>query len=297
MNEAPMTRSPDVVRATPLAEARVVCDDKLATGDLSLYHSLLFTPQPQRAAAAALYAFWLEVREIDEECADAAIARVKLAWWEEEIAATFAGRPRHPITVALAPVTATYGLTAEPFHALIDALARHASAAEYATVEHMQDHGRQTRGRLEQLTAKLTDGTATRASEERAVALGAVLELAALLRDVGADARRGRVYLPRAELARFGVAREDICAGRGGEPLRRLVAHMAESLLEELARAAAALSVQERRALLPAVIASEIARRLLRKIANGAECVLRERVRLFPPHQLWLAWRAARAAA
>lgn len=270
--------------------------EKVAANDLSLYYSLLFAPAPQRTAVTVLYAFWLEVREIDRECSEPAIGRAKLAWWQEEIEAAFAGQPRHPIAVALAPVITTYRLTKQPFHELIEALARHIATSEYATFEDLREHARGTRGRLEQLA---TGVSAARVPgiEQRAGELGAILELVCLLREVGADARRGRVYLPRADLARFGIAAEELRTGRAAEPLRRLIAGAAGRLLHELDAGTANLSIPERRALLPLVSAAEIARRLLRKISNSPERVLRERVQLLPLAQLWIAWRTARAAA
>lgn len=278
-----------------LAGAHALCESKLAGGDIDQYYSLLFLPPERRKAAVALHAFWLEVREINDECADPGVARLKLGWWHEEIQEMAAGRPRHPIAVALAPAVATCQLPHEPFFELIEALMRHATAAGYATFDALREHGARTRGRLETLAARLT-GRAGPAVLERAMQLGALLELTALLRTAGADARRERIYLPQDDLARFGVGADDLRGGEASEPLRAFVAFEVDRLWDELERAVAPLSAADRAPLLPLVIAAELARAWLEKLRRDPARLARERTRLAPLRQLWIAWRMARRA-
>lgn len=288
MNQVPLARAP-----ARLADARALCEQKLLDTDLSLYYSVLFLPAPQRAAAAALYAFWLEVREINDECAEAEIARLKLAWWREEISETFAGHPRHPIALALAPVIAAHDLPARLFFELLDALAQHADTGGYTTFDSLQAHGAHTRGRAESLAVRLA-GPPSASALESAARLGAALEVAALLRDTPADARRGRSYLPHDDLTRFGVTLDDLRAGHAGEPVRALLAFEAGRLLHGLTEDLARVSEPDRAALLPPVIGAEIAQALLRKIHHRPQRLLGAAARVVPLQQLWIAWRAAR---
>lgn len=288
MNQAPSARHP-----APLAEARRLCESKLSASDVSLYYSVLFLAPAQRAAVAALYAFWLEVREINDECSQPDVARLKLAWWHEEIENTLAGRPRHPIAVALAPAIAAHRLPTSPFFEAIQALVVHADAPPYATFDDLCAYGARARGGVESLIACVVVGTDF-VSVPPLARLGAILELATLLRDVGADARRDRVYLPLDDLRRFDVTIDDLRGKHTDTRLRALIAFEAERLLGELDRACALLAQHYGAPALPHAVAGELGKALLRKIRRRAERVPRERLQVPPLQQLWIAWRSAR---
>ena len=274
--------------------SRLMVEQKVAD-PLALRYGLLFLPAPRREAATPLYALWRELREINDECRDPEVARVKLAWWLEEIQRMYQGQPRHPIAAALAPVAARHRLPAQSFLELIQALAQHAGEPGYRTYESLRAHGIATRGRLEALAAKLAEG-ADDETAEWASGLGAALELAELLADAGADAARGRVHLPQEDLMRFGVAPEELHAGRTAEPVRRLVAFEAERLAEELRHDLAIVPAVQRGRLLTPLVAAGIARVNLDHLRRRPERALRQRPQPAPLRQLWIAWRMARRA-
>lgn len=264
-------------------------------GELPLRYGLLFLPASRREAALPLYALWRELREIDQECREPDVAQAKLGWWLEEIQALYQGRPRHPLAAALAPVVTRHRLPPEPLIELVQALAQHVALSGYRTYESLRAHGSATRGRLEALAARLADD-ADEETAEWADGLGAALELAQLLTDAGADAARGRVYLPQEDLMRFGVRPQALHLGQPTDAVRRLIAFEAERLVDELRHDLAIVPAAQRGRLLTPLVAAGIARARLDAVRRRPERVLRELAQPAPLRQLWIAWRTARRA-
>lgn len=269
------------------------CENKLATADPTQYYSVLFLARAKRAALVPLYAFWLEVREIVDECREPEIGRVKLGWWHEEVHETMAGRPRHPVSVALAPIIATHQLPAATLLAVIEALGRHAEDAAYTSYAELRDYGVRTRGAIEQLATTImgsTDST-TLAS---AAQIGALVELTSLLCDTGLRARRGRCYLPLEDLTRLGAEAKELYAGHTNDAVDRLIKFEAQRLHAELQQQVARVPASARAHLAPLLAAAAISDALLAKLSVIGGRVLRERLTLLPLRQLWIAWRSAR---
>lgn len=289
---APGVRGGEVDGAS--GRGRLMAAEKI-DAEPPLHYALLFLPAARRQAAVPLYALWRELREINHECREPEVARAKLGWWLEEIEALYLDRARHPIAAALAPVIRRYRLPAQPFLELIQALAQHTARSGYRTHESLRAHGTATRGRVEALAARLTEG-ADAETAEWASGLGAALEIAELLAETGGDAARGRVYLPLEDLMRFGVSPRELQAGRATEPIRGLLAFEAERLADELKHDLAIVPPAQRSRLLPTLIAAAIARAGLEGLRRRPERVLHRRPQPAPLRQLWIAWRTARKA-
>ena len=117
-----------------------------------------------------------------------------------------------------------------------------------------------------------------------------------IIRDVGEDARRGRIYLPQDELARFGVAPSALLRRETGDGFRALMAAQVARAREWYVRAQGALPVPDRRAQRPGLIMAAIYRALLDEIENDGYDVLDRRVALTPLRKFWIAWKTARSA-
>lgn len=256
---------------------------------------MLFVAREKRLALIPLYALWQEVREIVDECREPEIARVKLAWWHQELHETIAGRPHHPVSIALAPILSTYALPATSLFAVIEAVGRHAEGAPYATYAELRSYGAQTRGCMEQLAASIM-GPVDPTTMERGAGIGTLLELTSLLRDTGLYARRSRCFLPLEDLARFGVAPHEMRAGRATEAIDALIKFDAQRLRADLQQQLAGVPASARTHLTPLFAAAAIGDTLLAKIAAAGGRVLRERPALLPLRQLWIAWRSSRAS-
>jgi 15-cis-phytoene synthase len=267
------------------------CQDKAAASGSSFYYSFLFLPKPRREAITALYAFCREVDDVADECSDPNIARTKLAWWRAEIANLFAGKPQHPVTQALAPAVRDYGLNEEHFQEIIEGMEMDLDQNRYADFKQLQLYCYRVASVVGLLSASIF-GYTDRKTLKYAHDLGMAFQLTNIVRDVGEDARRDRIYLPLDELAQFGVSEIDIIHGHENDNVRRLLEFQVERAQQFYKRAFDELPSADRRAQRPGLMMAAIYRTLLDEIrAGGCEKVLNHRINLTPLRKLWLAWR------
>ena len=266
------------------------CQQKAAASGSSFYYSFLFLPPERRRAITALYAFCREVDDIADEVADVGVARTKLAWWRTEIANLFAGHPVHPVTLALAPFIAPYGLDAARMNEIVDGMEMDLTHHRYADFEALKLYCHRVAGVVGQLSASIF-GYRNASTPEYAEALGVAFQLTNIIRDVGEDARRGRVYIPQDELARFGLGAEDILARKGGEPFVKLMRFQAERAQSYYELAFSNLAAADRRSQRAGLIMAAIYRTLLDEIQRDDFQVLEQRVTLTPVRKLWIAWK------
>jgi phytoene synthase len=266
------------------------CQQKAAASGSSFYYSFLFLPPDKRRAITAFYAFCREVDDVADEAGDAGVARAKLAWWRTEVADLMAGHPSHPVTRALAPFVAPMGIDAARLNEIIDGMEMDLTHHRYADFAALRVYCHRVAGVVGQISAGIF-GYRHAQTLEYAEELGIAFQLTNIIRDVGEDARRGRVYLPADELARHGLSAEDIVARRGGEAFRALMAEQAARAEATYASAMAKLHPEDRRAQRAGLIMAAIYRALLAEIRRDGFPVLEARVSLTPIRKLWIAWR------
>ena len=267
------------------------CQDKAAASGSSFYYSFLFLPKERRQAITALYAFCREVDDVADECSDPNIARTKLAWWRAEIANLYAGNPQHPVTRALATAVRNYNLAEEHFMEIIDGMEMDLDQNRYADFKQLQLYCYRVASVVGLLSAAIF-GYTDRKTLKYAHDLGMAFQLTNIIRDVGEDARRDRIYIPQDELAQFGVSEEDIVQGRENANVRQLLEFQITRAQQFYDRALAELPAADRRAQRPGLMMAAIYRSLLGEIkADGCEKVLNQRISLTPLRKLWLAWK------
>ncbi|GIL04490.1 presqualene diphosphate synthase HpnD [Betaproteobacteria bacterium PRO7] len=266
------------------------CQQKAAASGSSFYYSFLFLPPERRRAITALYAYCREIDDVVDEVSDPGVAQAKLAWWAGEIDALYAGRPGHPVTRALAPHVATFDLKRERLLQVLEGMQMDLQQTRYLDFAGLQRYCHLVAGVVGELAAGIF-GAAQESTYEYARQLGLALQLVNIVRDVGEDARRGRIYLPLEDLQRFGVRAADLLAGRyaeGFEPLMRFEAERARGFYRA---ALAALAPEERKAQRPGLIMGAIYATLLDEIERERFRVLHQRIALTPLRKLWIAWR------
>jgi phytoene synthase len=271
------------------------CQQKAAASGSSFYYSFLFLPPPQRRAITALYAFCREIDDVVDECSDPAVAAATLAWWRAELAALAGGTPHHPVTQALAPLIAGFGITPARLNEIVDGMEmdlRQTRYTDFATLERYCYHVAGVVG----LLAAGIFGYSNPQTLRYAETLGTAFQLTNIIRDVGEDARRNRIYLPLEELKRFDVAPADILAGRQTDAFGRLMDFQVTRAQGYYDRALALLPAEDRRAQRPGLVMAAIYRTLLGEIRRDAYRVLAHRVALTPLRKLWIAWRTWLAA-
>lgn len=266
------------------------CQERAAQSGSSFYYSFLFLPKEKRAAITALYAFCREVDDAVDECSDAQIARIKLAWWREELGNLYRGQPQHPVSRALLPAVRHHDLPREQFEEIIDGMEMDLEHHRYADFKALQLYCYRVASVVGQLAATVF-GASDRRTLKYAHDLGLAFQLTNIIRDVGEDARRNRIYLPLDELARFGVSEQDILAGRHTPAFRALMAFQASRARELYARALAQLPAADRRNQRPGLAMAAIYQALLTEIERDGFQVLDRRTALTPLRKLWLAWK------
>jgi phytoene synthase len=266
------------------------CQQKAAASGSSFYYSFLFLPPERRRAITALYAFCREVDDTVDECTDESLARIKLAWWRTEMAAMYEGKPTHPVTKALQPHVAPYGLQQEHMQAIIDGMEMDLNQTRYLDYANLSKYCWHVAGVVGILSASIFG--ATRPETLRyAEKLGHAFQLTNIIRDVGEDARKGRIYLPINELQQFGVTAADLLNARHSDKFEALMKFQSERAQATYDEAFALLPKEDRRAQRPGLIMAAIYRTVLDEIERDGYHVLTQRISLTPIRKLWLAWK------
>ena len=266
------------------------CQDKAAQSGSSFYYSFLFLPPQRRRAITALYAFCREVDDIVDECADTGLAHTKLAWWRQELARLYAGDTQHPVTRALAPAIQPFGIKHEYLAEIIDGMEMDLSQNRYLDFPALEQYCHRVAGVVGLLAASIF-GYQDERTLVYAHTLGLAFQLTNIIRDVGEDSRKGRIYLPLSELQQFKVSAADILHARQTEEFVRLMAFQIERAERFYSAAFEQLPQVDRKAQRPGLIMAAIYRALLREIANDGCKVLSQRTALTPVRKLWIAWK------
>ncbi|MCX7167608.1 MAG: presqualene diphosphate synthase HpnD [Rhodocyclales bacterium] len=271
------------------------CQERAAKSGSSFYYSFLFLEPLRRQAITALYAFCREVDDVVDECPDAHLARTKLMWWRAEVKALFAGRPSHPVTQALAASLKNFSLPQEQLLEIIDGMEMDLDQVRYADFKELHLYCYRVASVVGLLAAEIF-GYSDRLTLKYAHDLGLAFQLTNIIRDVGEDARRGRIYLPQDELSRFGVTETDLLQAHYSDNFRRLMEFQVERARATYQQAFAQLPAADRKAQRAGLIMAAIYRATLDEIVRDGFRVLDQRISLPPLRKLWLAaktWIAA----
>jgi len=266
------------------------CQQKTVQSGSSFYYSFLFLPPERRRAITALYAFCREVDDTVDETTDGSVARIKLAWWRTEVSKMYAGTPTHPVMLALQPHVAPYNLQEQHLLAIVDGMEMDLDQSRYLDYAGLQRYCWHVAGVVGILSASIF-GYTNPQTLQYAEKLGLAFQLTNIIRDVGDDARKGRIYLPVNDLQKFGVTANDLLKLQHSdkfEALMRFQAERAQAIYDE---ALALLPKEDRRAQRPGLMMAAIYRTLLDEIQRDGFHVLNQRISLTPLRKLWLAWK------
>ncbi|MEF8698657.1 MAG: presqualene diphosphate synthase HpnD [Candidatus Accumulibacter sp. UW20] len=266
------------------------CQEKAARSGSSFYYSFLFLPPNRRRAITALYAFCREVDDVVDECHDLQVAATKLAWWRKELASIDGGQPQHPVTQALQAASAEFNLPQEQLQEIIDGMEMDLQQSRYLDFKALSLYCYRVASVVGLLAAAIF-GYQDRRTQKYAHDLGLAFQLTNIIRDVGEDARIGRIYLPIDELQRFDVTAADILNARHSDNFRHLMDFQIERAERYYAQAFDALPAVDRKAQRPGLVMAAIYRTLLDEIKRDGCQVLTQRTSLTPIRKLWIAWR------
>lgn len=267
------------------------CQDKAAASGSSFYYSFRALKPEVRAGITAFYALCRELDDVVDECSDPQVARIKLAWWRTEIGRLYEGKPEHPVTQALMPMTRNRNIPREWLEEIVDGMEMDLDQQRYEDYKSLLLYCHRAAGVVGQVAAEIF-GYTNRQTLKYAHELGLAFQLTNIIRDVGEDARRGRIYLPLDELDQFGVKPAEILNRQHSERFQKLMQFQYERALQHYDHALAWLPQEDRKAQRAGLAMAAIYRALLEEIRRDGFHVLDGKISLTPLRKLWLAWKA-----
>jgi squalene synthase HpnC len=215
-------RIPEV--APTLGEARAWCK-RLAESHYENFHVVSwFLPRTLRPHFHAIYAYCRVADDLGDEVGSKEQALALLDLWGRELDACYEGRARHPVFVALAETIRVCSIPKEPFADLLTAFRQDQTVPRYATMEDVLGYCRYSANPVGRLVLYAC-GEASEEKFKLSDATCSALQLANFWQDVRVDFAKGRVYIPQADLRRFGVTDETIAQGIATPEFRALMRH------------------------------------------------------------------------
>jgi 15-cis-phytoene synthase len=281
---APIDSSIDTFRSPMTPDE--YCQQRAAQSGSSFYYSFLFLPPARRRAITALYAFCREVDDVVDECTDAGVAHVKLAWWRMQVEAIHRGAAgpvvdagantgvQHPVAKALVPVVQSFRLPPRHLQEIIDGMEMDLTQHRYPDFPALRVYCHRVAGVVGRLSAEIF-GYSDPQTLTYAETLGLAFQLTNIIRDIGEDARRDRIYLPLDELDRFGVSPGDLFNARTSEGFRQLMSFQIERALGYYRDAMLQLPACDRKTQRAGLVMAAIYQTLLHEIRTDVSSVLR----------------------
>ena len=265
------------------------CEMLTRRASSNFYWGFRLLPHDRRRALCAVYAFCRAADDLADEPGRDTDPRRLLARWREELERAYAGRPVHPVGVALADTVARFAIPREHFDAVIAGVEMDLDRDRYETWEgDLEQYCYRVAGAVGLVCIEIF-GYRDASARQYAVELGLAFQLTNILRDVADDAQRGRIYLPRADLKRFGCREEDVLVGHCTEAFRQVMAFECARAGEHYGRARFLLAEDDRQSLAPAEAMRLIYEQLLRRIMLRHYDVFGPKVRLTRPEKAGLA--------
>ena len=264
--------------------------EKAASSGSSFYYAFLFLPPHRRAAITAFYAFCREIDDVVDEVPDPGVAATKLAWWQTEVKRAYEGTAQHPVMQALMPCAHEFGIQAGHLLSVIEGCQMDLTQTRYLDYPGLQRYCHLVAGVVGEVAARIFGQTQDQTTTY-AHTLGLAFQLTNIIRDVGEDAVRGRIYLPINELQQFEVKAQEILQRQDSTRFQALMRHQASRAHGLYEQAFDLLPQADKRSQKPGLMMASIYRTLLREIEAAQFPVLQQRVRLTPLRKFWLAWK------
>ncbi len=268
------------------------CREKAAASGSSFYYSFRVLKPATRDAITAFYALCRELDDVVDECSDTNVARLKLAWWRDEIGNLYQGEPRHPVTQALHGSIASQTIPREWLEEIVDGMEMDLDQHRYPDYKTLSLYCHRAAGVVGQAAAAIF-GYRNHETLKYAHELGLAFQLTNIIRDVGEDAMRGRIYLPQNELEQFKVMPSEILQCQYSERFQALMQFQYERAVQAYERALTWLPVEDRKSQRAGLAMAAIYRALLEEIRRDNFRVLDQKISLPPVRKLWLAWKAS----
>ena len=243
------------------------CKQKTKESHSSFLSAFIFLKKEKREALTALYAYCREVDDIADECIDHEIASKKLNWWREEVERLFKGEPQHPVSKALHPFLSHFNLSKNYFIEIIDGMEMDVKFNRYESFEQLELYCYRVASCVGILSAHIF-GFKNKDTLTFAKNLGIALQLTNIIRDLGEDARRGRIYIPLDELKKLGVSEEEIISLKNSKKIKILVQNQADRAKKFYDLASKTLPIEDKKSQKISLVMGNIYYVLLKEIVK-----------------------------
>lgn len=272
-------------------QALAHCRQVLQRSGSSFALAFWLLPAGPRAAMTAFYAFCRLVDDAVDEAPDLDSARRRLELWRRRLDDIFTGgRPTHPVSRALALAVTRYGIRRQYLQWLLDGVEQDLVQDRYQTFSQLGEYCFRVAGTVGLVCLSVMGVEGARARRYAELS-GLAVQMTNIIRDLGEDARRGRIYLPLEDLRRHKVSEEDLLQGRDLPAVRRLLAFQVERTRTIYRMASAWLPARERGRLFFAEALRHTYRQLLEQVAGLGTRVFDNRARLGKGRKLAIALR------
>jgi phytoene synthase len=207
---------------TALADSYRFCETLARREAANFYHAFRLLPRPQRKAMCALYAFLRVTDDLADQPGSREAKAAALAAWRKHLDRLLEGETEHELDAAFCDTVRSYRIPSEYLHAVIDGVEMDLDISHYATFEELRKYCYHVAS-VVGLSCIHIWGFHGEKAIELAEQAGIALQLTNILRDLREDAARGRVYLPREDLDRFGYSEADLKRGERGERFEALM--------------------------------------------------------------------------
>ena len=262
------------------------CRQKAAESRSSFLAAFRFLPQRRQDAMTVLYAFCRELDDVVDDCTDMQVAQTTLNWWRADLAKVFdGGAPEHPVCRALQGVVAEFALPHDELAEIIEGMQMDLTQARYANFAELQLYCHRVAGVVGRLITRIL-GFSRPETLDYADKMGLALQLTNIIRDVGEDARNGRIYLPMEDLQRFDVPAQTIMQAAPTPQFAALMAFQIARARAIYREALALLPAADKKAQKMGLILAAIYYALLNEIErDGAQNVLKYKIAIPGPRK------------
>jgi 15-cis-phytoene synthase len=276
---------------SPLADSYDFCERLARREAGNFYHAFRLLPRPQRRAMCALYAYMRVADDLSDGPEPIPEKRALLDAWRQQLDLALAGRYSHRLHPAFDHTVRTCGIPRQYLVAVLDGVCMDLEPVRYDTFADLYPYCYRVASAVGLACIHIW-GFERPEAKVPAEAAGIAFQLTNILRDLAEDAARGRVYLPREDLERFGYTEDRLRQGVRDEPFRRLMQFEAERARSyyEAARPLVPLLKPPGRAVF--LVMARTYRALLEAIVKRDYDVFSGRVRLSRWHKMWLALQA-----
>ena len=262
------------------------CRQKAAESHSSFLSGFRFLSVEKRNAITVLYAFCRELDDVVDGCTDPNVAQITLNWWRSDLEKVFNNEmPEHPVHQALKDIRVSFDLPKNEFEALIDGMQMDLEQARYGSFDELKLYCHRVAGVVGRLIARIL-GFSNPKTLEYADRMGLALQLTNIIRDVGEDARQGRIYLPIEEMQKFDVPANVIMQCKPTDNFAKLMQFQVDRARETYREAMLLLPAADKKSQKVGLIMAAIYYALLNEIdRDGAQNVLTYKIAIPSPRK------------